>query len=169
MDNLRNNFEKFYEHSLKSWEAEPFKELLWRFYVQGSLDKNEKEISEEEVKKMIDDQCFIDFIQSCIENPQPSFEMKNGDLVEVIYPTDEPFTCLEDPSRTSCEGCKNDPDDCESVQNILRNRGRRIINLSKLCNVNKGELDQALLTEAEIKQLNNFVISKEEEEREDYL
>jgi len=165
MDSLRNNFEKFYEHSLKSWEAEPFKELLWRFYVQGSLDKNEKEISEEEVKKMIDDQCFIDFIQSCIENPQPSFEMKNGDFVEVEYPVCDPETCSpEDRAK-----CVSWPDHCEDVQRMMRRRSKRVINLSKLCNVNKGELEQALLTEDEIKQLNNFVISKEEEEREDYL
>lgn len=151
----RENFEKFYEHSIKNnLEAEPFKEILWRFYVQGSHDPNDEDISLEQTSKMIEDQCFIDFIQSCIENPNDCTPMKGGDYVEVVYPTDESsFACLDDPSRVDCEGCKNDPDECESVQNILRNRGRRIINLSKLCNANPGELEKALLTADEVNKI----------------
>ena len=119
MEELRKNFEKFYESLKTSPDPETLKEAFWTTYLQGHNDPTPcKEISDEEVAKMVDENCFFDFVKSCIEDKLPA-EMdpaKVTDYVEVEYPCsakDRSF-CLSFPDR--CEGtCK------------------KLINISKLC------------------------------------
>lgn len=159
MEQLRTNFEKFYEASKADWEPVSIKELLWKFYCQGHNDPTPvgKELSEEEVKKMIDDQCFIEFIQSCIESCDCE-QSKSTDFVEVCYPCTaaDKSKCIAWPDR--CEDVGGDGTVC-----------KKIINLSKLCGVAPEQTvvvrDKSLVTDSEAKQLSeiltNYFNSKE--------
>lgn len=141
---LRENFEKFYEYSLRDLETETFKEVMWKFYVQGSHDSagDGEDLSQEEVEKMIEDQCFFDFVKSCIENPNGKTKISNGDFVEVSYPCTDKTRCVGWPDRCKDIGCSGNID-------------TKIINLSKLCNIDPGKLNDAILTEDEINELVN--------------
>lgn len=128
MEELRKNFEKFYESLKTSPDPETLKEAFWVTYLQGHNDRTpQKEVPIEQVVKDVDDECFFDFVKSCVEEKLPAGmdPAKATDYVEVEYPT-----CEDDPD---CAGCANDPDDCESVHRILKSRGKKLINISKLC------------------------------------
>ena len=133
MEELRKNFEKFYEESVRtSSDPETLKEAFWATYLQGHNDPTpQKEVPIEQVAKDVDDECFFDFVKSCLK-PEGLVIGTDGvmatDYVEVEYPT-----CEDDPDFAGCAGCANDPDDCESVHRILKSRGKKLINISKLC------------------------------------
>lgn len=121
MEELRKNFEKFYEN-LRIWSSDPetLKESFWTTYLQGHNDPTpQKEVPVEQVAKEIDDECFFDFVKSCLK-PEGLVIGTDGvmatDYVEVEYPCSvkEKSECISFPDR--CEGtCK------------------RLINISKLC------------------------------------
>jgi hypothetical protein len=122
MEELRKNFEKFYESLKTSPDPETLKEAFWVTYLQGHNDRTpQKEVPIEQVAKDIDDECFFDFVKSCLK-PEglvigPDHVMAS-DYVEVEYPCSakEKSKCVSFPDR--CEGtCK------------------RLINISKLCGV----------------------------------
>lgn len=144
MDQLRANFEKFYEASKKDWEPVSIKELLWNFYSQGHIDPTPvgTEISAEEVTKMVEDQCFFDFVKSCIEDPNQQSTNVPSDYVTITYPC----TAIDK------EKCVAWPDRCEDVGGD-GTICKRIINLSKLCGVENSQSifvkDKQLVTSEE--------------------
>jgi hypothetical protein len=155
MKDLRENFEKFYEASRKDWEPVPFKEILWRFYCQGHNDLTPvgEEISQQEVAKMVDDQCFIDFINSCcVDGKAEEVIMPSSDFVEICYPC----------SAKDKEKCVAWPDRCEDVGGD-GTLCRKIINLSKLVGVGSEKSvfikDKDLVTDNEAKQLSEILAS----------
>ena len=120
MEELRKNFEKFYESLKTSPDPETLKEAFWVTYLQGHNDRTpQKEVPIEQVAKDIDDECFFDFVKSCLK-PEGlvigTDSVMATDYVEVEYPCSvkEKSDCVAFPDR--CEGtCK------------------RLINISKLC------------------------------------
>ena len=90
------------------------------------------EIPKLDVEKTKDD--IVEFVQNKVSeaNAEGLVIGTDGvmatDYVEVEYPT-----CEDDPDFAGCAGCANDPDDCESVHRILKSRGKKLINISKLC------------------------------------
>jgi len=149
-ETLRNNFEKFYK--TVKFDPEQFKEILWKFYLQGHYDTSPigEDITDEEVAKMVEDQCFMDFIKSCIEDKIPEAENHSSDFVEIAYPC-----TAEDKAK-----CIAWPDRCEEVggDGVLC---KRVINLSKLCGVEPEQTifvkDKNLLTTEEAATLSRAV------------
>ncbi len=119
MEELRKNFEKFYESLKTSPDPETLKEAFWVTYLQGHNDRTpQKEVPIEQVAKDVDENCFFDFVKSCVEDKLPAGmdPAKVTDYVEVEYPCSakDKSSCLSFPDR--CEGtCK------------------KLINISKLC------------------------------------
>jgi hypothetical protein len=161
-DKLRENFEKFYESKKGELNEQELKESFYLFYLQGHLDPTPvgQDISSEEVAAEIERNCFLDFIQSCIEDPESlanEAPSKVTDFVEVEYPVCEPETCTpEDRAK-----CVSWPDHCEDVQRMIRRKSKRIINLSKLCGVDEGKSilikDKDQLTPTEAKLLSKAI------------
>lgn len=140
MEELRKNFEKYYEESVKtSSDPETLKEIFWVVYLQGHNDPTpHKEMSDEEVAKMVDENCFIDFVKSCVEEKLPA-EMdpsKATDYVEVEYPC----------SAKDKSACLSFPDRCEGTY-------KKLINISKLCGADPASIifvkNKELLTHEE--------------------
>lgn len=149
---LRENFERFYESKKDELGELSLKESLYLFYLQGHLDPTPvgQDISSEEVAAEIEKNCFLDFIQSCIEDPENmnKDESSNAsDYVEVVYPC----------TKEIKEKCVAWPDRCEEVGGDGKTCGKTIINLSKLCGANEGKSifvkDKDRLTVAEAKML----------------
>ena len=155
-DKLRENFEKFFDIQMKSSYEYTFKELFWVFYKQGKLDPTPvgEDISSEEVAAEVERNCFLDFIQSCIEDPESvrsEAPSKVTDFVEVRYPC----------TKKDKDNCIAWPDRCEDVGGDGETCGKAIINLSKLCGVDEGKSifikDKDQLTPAEAKLLSKAV------------
>lgn len=123
MTKLRQNFEIF-KKNVNIFDK-PLDELLWLFYKQGNLDpaKEEQEVSNEELKKIVEDEYFFDFIKNCLEHPENMTPAIQDECVEVSYPCGGHDKCVAWPDR--CEECGGDGITC----------GKKIINLSKLCRV----------------------------------
>ena len=148
MDLLRNNFEKFY--NTVKFDPEQFKEILWKFYLQGHNDPTPvgEEISAEKVKEIVETQNFLEFVESCITNPEAPTGFGNpvnsSDYVEVVCPCS-----YEDKSK-----CVAYPDRCEG-------ECKRLINISKLCGVESGKSvfikDKTLVSDAEAKLLSEVL------------
>jgi len=149
-ETLRSNFEKFY--NTVKFDPEQFKELLWKFYLQGHNDPTPvgEDMTDEEVAKMVEDQCFMDFVKSCIENKNPKEEIQSSDFVEITYPctAEDKEKCIAWPDRCEDVGCDG-------------NFCKRIINISKLCGVKPEQTifvkDKNLLTNEEATMLTRAV------------
>ena len=147
---LRSNFEKFYK--TVKFDPEQFKEILWKFYLQGHNDPAPvgEDISDEAVAKMVEDQCFMDFIKSCIEDKIPETENHPSDFVEIAYPctAEDKAKCIAWPDRCEDVGCDG-------------NVCKRIINLSKLCGAESDKSifikDTSLVSDKEAKQLSEVL------------
>lgn len=144
-DVLRENFEKFFDVQMESVGDYTLKELLFLFYQQGHLDLSPmgEEISTEEVAKEVEDNLFLDFVKSCIENP-PESAMNPSDYVEITYPCIGRDKCIAWPDR--CSEIGGDGETCKCLFNI-----------SKLCGVEQGHSilikDKDKLTTEEAAQL----------------
>lgn len=147
-DILRSHFEKFY--NTVKFDPEQFKEILWKFYLQGHNDPTPvgEDISDESVKEMVERQNFLDFMESCIADPNapaPFGQTVNAnDYVEVVCPCS-----VEDKQK-----CVAYPDRCEG-------ECKRLINLSKLCGVESGKSmfikDTSLVSDKEAKLLSEVL------------
>lgn len=150
-DKLRENFEKFFDMQMQSTEEHSLKELFFLFYQQGHLDNTPvgEEISVEEVEKTLENQAFIDFIQSCISNPDEvkASAVSPCDYVDVVYEcsAEDKKKCIAWPDR--CEECGGDGEKCHTL-----------INLSKLCGVEENKAifirDKDKMTTEEAAQLS---------------
>ena len=150
-DKLRENFEKFFDMQMKSTEEHSLKELFFLFYQQGHLDNTPvgEEISVEEVEKSLENQAFIDFIQSCISNPDniKASTALHCDYVDVVYKCSakDKKKCVAWPDR--CDECGGDGETCHTL-----------INLSKLCGVEESKAifirDKDKMTTEEAAQLS---------------
>lgn len=143
MSKLRENFETFYNELIKTKSLfdTPLKEFLFEFYKQGHIDPTDEseELTMEQVKKIVDDNCFVDFVKSCIENPTDK-QMQQEDYVEIYYP------CTPDIKAK----CLAWPDRCEDVGGDGETCGKKIINLSKLCGVSSSEKLKSRITKEEV-------------------
>jgi hypothetical protein len=121
-EQLKNNFEKFYE--MQKSNPLSMKELLYLFYLQGHNDPTPvgDEVDMKSVEEDIESQAFIDFIQSCIEHPKDDKLIPN-DWVQVSYPC-----TFKDKQK-----CVAWPDRCEDAGGDGVTCGTTFINLSKLC------------------------------------
>ena len=151
MDNeiqLRKNFEKYLKAT--SSEDVPLEELLWMFYVQGHLDPTPQgeDISTETVAKDLEADNFIEFIQSCLVNPSQEKFSNNCDYVEVAYPC----------TKEDKEKCIAWPDRCQEAGGDGETCGKVVLNLSKLCGVDKG--DSIFIKDKKINCFENLSYSK---------
>lgn len=162
-DALRKNFEKFFDIQMKSAEEHTLKELFFLFYQQGHLDSTPvgEDVSIEEVTKSLENQAFMEFIQSCISNPEEisKSSVTPCDYVDVVYncSVKDKEKCVAWPDR--CEECGGDGEKCHTI-----------INLSKLCGVEQSQSifvrDKDKMTAEEAAQisaaLTDFIRSKDE-------
>lgn len=128
-----SGFEKFYNYIITNrvYEKLSVKDLFELIYNQGKQEGPDvKEISQEEVGKFVEDQCFINFIKDCIEEKIPENKMNYSDYAIVTYPctSEDKEKCIAWPDR--CQECGGDGETC----------GTKIINLTKLCNVKTGDI-----------------------------
>lgn len=160
-DTLRNNFERFY--TLLGLKSED-KELFWRFYSQGHQDASPlgEDIEMKDVEKMVENQCFEDFVKSCIEDKIPDSAVNPSDYVIIIYPC----------SEKDREKCIAWPDRCEEFE-----CNKKFLNLSKLCGVESGKalliknksllVDKNILTAEEVDTISKAICDYYSKETKD--
>lgn len=146
-DALRKNFEAFKKQvNLDDYKLD---DLLFLFYNQGHLDTTPVgyEISKEDWEK----ECFLHFVESCIENPENENKLNSSDYVRVTYPCTGHDKCIAWPDRLDEVGC--DGETCSMI-----------VNISKLCGIEdsadkllQDSYDPERLTKEEIDTLANIL------------
>lgn len=146
-EQLKKNFEAY--KATIDFSKHTIDELLWMAYNQGHLDDTPKgvELTKDEWERA----CFLDFVESCIENPDTKTKLDPSDYVRVVYPCEGHDKCIAWPDR--CEDVGGDGENCCSM----------LVNLSKLCGVEdsaeklRQEPDQHKLTTEEVNMLASIL------------
>jgi len=168
-----DNFEKFYKANIDKGAVAEYltgdmslKAFAKFFYDQGHLDPTPvgKEVSIESVEEDLKTNSFLEFIQSCLIDPVNADTVKEScDWVEVTYPCtkEDKEKCVAWPDR--CQECGGDGETC----------GKSVINLSKLCGVDKKDSifikDKETITPQEAKLLSDTLIDFYNKENEKCL
>ena len=147
---LKENFKKFYE----SYELLPknIEQFAWEMYKQGHLDPTPQgvDINFEIFQDSYQRDAFIKFVEECLEHPDSTTEASQNDYALVEYKCPGHDKCVAWPDR--CEDVGGDGETCTTV-----------INLSKLCGVQKGDVNfvpidkNATLTPKEVETLSEIV------------
>ena len=148
---MSNKFDCYYNY-LKNdvgFENLTLKEICQKMYNQGYSDNDEggKEIPIEEISKEIEANLFIEQIQDFLNNPEEHKDfLENTPYVRVVFPCAQRDKCAEFPDKCF-EMCAIKPGvKCS-----------KIVNLSKLCGVEKAKKNTKLLTPEEAETLASIL------------
>ncbi len=153
-EELRKHYEKFWKTASEEYINGNIsvKEFGFILYKQGHLDQTPKgvDIDPDIFADNYQREAFIKFIEDCLENPSSTTEASQNDYVLVEYDCPGHDKCIAWPDR--CEDVGGDGEKCTTL-----------INLSKLCGVQKGKIKlippdkNAILTPEEVKILSDIV------------